>query len=225
MYWYRIAWGGTLAVKTRVIRDLNLLDRWGNALCEDTMLLSELGRAGLRVEFVPSLIMVNREDCDLVPCLRWISRQLLVARLYHPGWPLVAWHGILTTLLLGTALGGAVAAVALGDTVGAAWLGGALLLYQAAMILLLSPLEWAVRRIVRARGESAAWLGGGALRVLLALPLTQVLYPVALALAMTARRTTWRKVVYEIGPRREIKRLNDPPYAENEKDAERDQSL
>jgi cellulose synthase/poly-beta-1,6-N-acetylglucosamine synthase-like glycosyltransferase len=225
MYWYRIAWGGTLAVKTRVIRDLNLLDRWGNALCEDTMLLSELGRAGLRVEFVPSLIMVNREDCDLVPCLRWISRQLLVARLYHPGWPLVAWHGILTTLLLGTALGGTVAAVVMGDTVGAAWLGGALLLYQAAMILLLSPLEWAVRRIVRARGESAAWLGGGALRVLLALPLTQVLYPVALALAMTAQRTTWRKVVYEIGPRREIKRLNDPPYAENEKDAERDQSL
>jgi hypothetical protein len=59
----------------------------------------------------------------------------------------------------------------------------------------------------------------------LALPLTQVLYPVALALAMTARRTTWRKVVYEIGPRREIKRLDDPPYAESAKDAEREQSL
>ena len=225
MYWYRIAWGGTLAVKTRVIRDLNLLDRWGHALCEDTMLLSELGRAGLRVEFVPSLIMVNREDCELIACLRWISRQLLVARLYHPGWPLVAWHGILTTLLLGAALGGAVVAVALGDAVGAAWLGGALLVYQAAMILLLSPMEWAVRRIVRARGESTDWMGGKALRVLLALPLTQVMYPVALAMAMTARRTIWRKVVYEIGRGREIRRLNDPPYAEGVKDAEREHSL
>jgi hypothetical protein len=51
--------------------------------------------------------------------------------------------------------------------------------------------------------------------MLLAVPLTQVLYPVALVRALVARRTTWRNVVYEIGPGRAIRRLNDPPFAEH----------
>lgn len=225
MFWYRIAWGGTLAVKTQVIRDLGLLDRWGNALCEDTMLFRELGKNGLQVEFVPSLIMVNREDCRLRDCLWWISRQLLTARLYHPGWQLVAAHGILTTLLLVAAACGALAAALLGHGVAAAWLGSGLLVYQLAMLLLLIPMEWAVRRIVRARGEPTRWLRGKLLRLVLALPLTQILYPVALVTAMAARRTIWRNVVYEIRSRCEIRRLDDPPYTENRATVEGAQSL
>jgi len=225
MYWYRIAWGGTLAVKTSVIRELGLLDRWGKALCEDTMLFRELGRQGLKVEFVPSLIMVNREDCRLTDCLWWISRQLLTARLYHPGWPLVALHGIATTLLLVAAAAGAVFAAMVGQDTATAWLAGALIVYETAMILLLVPMEWAVRRILRARGEPTRWLRGKVIRVALSLPLTQILYPVSLLAAMSARRTTWRKVVYEIRSRCEIRRLDDPPYVEGDASVESMQSL
>jgi hypothetical protein len=44
-------------------------------------------------------------------------------------------------------------------------------------------------------------------------------------MAMTARRTIWRKVVYEIGRGGKIRRLNDPPYAEGAENAGREQSL
>ena len=104
MYWYEVPWGGTLAVKRKVIDDLDLLGRWRRAFCEDTMLYRQLGRRGLRVRFVPSLMMVNREDCGVGACRRWISRQLLTMRLYHPLWPLVLLHGFGTTLLLAVAV-------------------------------------------------------------------------------------------------------------------------
>ncbi len=37
MYWYEIAWGGTLAVKRKAIEKAGLLERWRHAFCEDTM--------------------------------------------------------------------------------------------------------------------------------------------------------------------------------------------
>ena len=55
MYSYGIAWGGTLAVKTSVLRETDLLKRWSNAFCEDTMLYAFLKKHRLRVAFVPSL--------------------------------------------------------------------------------------------------------------------------------------------------------------------------
>ena len=48
MYCYGIPWGGTLALKTRVFRQSDLLDRWGQAFCEDTMLRRVLARQGMR---------------------------------------------------------------------------------------------------------------------------------------------------------------------------------
>jgi cellulose synthase/poly-beta-1,6-N-acetylglucosamine synthase-like glycosyltransferase len=105
MHSYRIAWGGTLAIRTSVIRDAGLLDRWSRAFCEDTMLFRILRDAGWEVRFVPSLMMVNRESCDLAGFVGWVQRQLLTARLYHPSWWAVVAHGWGTSLgLLATLL-------------------------------------------------------------------------------------------------------------------------
>ena len=53
--------GGSLALRTNVIQETGLLDRWGRAFCEDTMLYKILAKQHLRVVFVPTLIMVNRD--------------------------------------------------------------------------------------------------------------------------------------------------------------------
>ena len=44
------------------------------------MLKTQLGAIGQRVAFVPSLMMVNREDCSMGVFFRWVKRQLLTAR-------------------------------------------------------------------------------------------------------------------------------------------------
>lgn len=197
MYWYRIAWGGTLAIKTSVLRQTDLLDRWGQAFCEDTMLFTHLKKSGLRLAFVPSLMMVNREDCDLGGYFSWVRRQLLTARLYHPAWTAVAAHGVMTTVGPLAALGIGTCAWLAGERAAAASILASLLGYQLVLMLTLVPMEFAVRRIVAARGGQTAWLGvEGGLKTMLAILLTQVVYGAALFSANRMRQVDWRGVRY-----------------------------
>jgi cellulose synthase/poly-beta-1,6-N-acetylglucosamine synthase-like glycosyltransferase len=226
MYWYEVAWGGTLAVKTKVLRDLDLLDRWRHSLCEDTMLYQQLGQHGLRVKFVPALMMVNREDCGLAACSAWIRRQLLTMRLYHPLWPLVLLHGCGTTLLLIVAMvAGAIAALR-HDWPAVAWCVGSLVAYETIMVCLLASLEIMVRRIVRTQGNPTGWLSvKTVLRLVPAIVLTQVVYTFALIGAQFGHEIGWRGINYRIDGPWGVHRLNDPPYTPESTDAAEGHSL
>jgi cellulose synthase/poly-beta-1,6-N-acetylglucosamine synthase-like glycosyltransferase len=213
MYWYHIAWGGTLAIKTRVIRELKLLERWSRAFCEDTMLFRLLRENGWRLAFVPSLMMINRETCDLAGFRRWVQRQLLTARLYHPHWPAVAAHGVMTSVAQLAAL--VLIPVAwLTGRPSAAWLLVAgLILYHGSMLLMLIPLEWSVRRIAAARSEQTNWLDvATAMKLVWAIPLTQIIYPWVLALAMRLRWVDWRGVSYEVAGPWDVRLIEYRPF-------------
>ena len=213
MFCHRIAWGGTLALKTKVLRDSDLLDRWGHAFCEDTMLHRVLRRRGLRVAFVPSLMMVNREACQMPGYFRWVRRQMLTARLYHPRWLAVVGHGLITSLAQAAAVGVLIAAMLTGHWQGAAWAGGGLACYQIAMLLFLAPMEVGVRRVVGARGEPTNWLAATtAAKLLPAVPLTQTIYSVVLISAILVRRVEWRGVSYQIDGPWEIRLIEYAPY-------------
>ncbi|MGA2618371.1 MAG: glycosyltransferase family 2 protein [Thermoguttaceae bacterium] len=213
MFWYHIPWGGTLAVKTGALARSGLLERWEHAFCEDTMLYRAMRRAGLQVAFVPSLMMINREGTSLASCFGWVSRQLLTARLYHPYWPLVLLHGMGTSAFLLVLAGVCVAAVCGGWWPAAVWSGAALLAYLAAMPLLVLPMEWAVRRIARTRGEPTAWLGlGGTVRLWPGVVVTQAVYCGAMAWALVVREVGWRGVAYRVAGPWQISLLRDPPY-------------
>jgi hypothetical protein len=190
------------------------LDRWGNAFCEDTMTYAALRKLNLRVAFVPSLMMVNREACDIPGYFRWVRRQLLTARLYHPGWLMVALHGVVTSLAPVVAIGLALFALANREWSAAAWAGGGLLGYEICLLLLLPPVEVALRRIVRGRGETADWLPLSRWPAYaLALPLTQVVYALVLLSSLAVRRVDWRGVSYRIdGPFR-IRLLEYRPFS------------
>jgi hypothetical protein len=226
MYWYEVPWGGTLAVKRTTIHQASLLDRWRQALCEDTMLYHQLGKHGLRVKFVSSLMMVNREDCALGACLSWIRRQLLTMRLYHPRWPLVLVHGFGTTLLLGVAVAATAIAAFQRDWTTALWCGGCIVAYEAIMVGLLVPMEIAVRRIVQSRGEPTRWISASTVCCLVpAIVLTQVVYTLALIGAQFAGKVAWRGVTYRIGGSWGIERLDDPPYTSESSGGEAGHSL
>jgi len=198
----RIAWGGSLAVKMDVVRDADLLEAWGRAFCEDTMLYSKLRKRGLRLVFVPSLIMVNREDCGIGDYVRWVARQLLTARLYHPHWIAVVLHGVGSTVLPLAVLAMCVAAASAGQWAVIGWILSATLVYGVSLLVLWWPLEASVRRIVAKRGEPVGWMSWTFFRSCLgALPLLQVLYPRALLSTLLMRRVAWRGVEYRVdGP-------------------------
>jgi len=214
MWWYKIAWGGTLAVKTEVFRRGDLLDRWSNAFCEDTMLYRMLRRHALRVEFVPSLMMINRENCDLSGFFRWVRRQLLTARLYHPGWAAVVLHGVSTTVWPVAALVLCVVGAVSGQWEMFGYALAGLLFYECCMPLLLAPMEMAMRRIADRRGEPTAWMSPGVLaRYLISVPLTQAVYAAALFSALTLRSVDWRGVQYRIEAPFRIRLIEYRPFA------------
>jgi hypothetical protein len=207
MYWCRIPWGGTLAVKMSVVRGGDLLSRWSRAFCEDTMLYGALRRLGCRVAFVPSLMMVNREDCTLAGFCRWMRRQLLTVRLYHPAWPLVVGHGLIVSAAQWIGIASLVTSVGMRDGYAAGWLVAGMGLYWGTMAALLAGMEVSmetqdIASLQAVRGESAVRPRAfSVVRAGAAMLLTQATYPLVLLSAMALREVTWRGVRYRIaGP-------------------------
>lgn len=222
MYWYAIPWGGTLAIKTSLFRQTDVLQKWATAFCEDTMLFEVCRLKGFKVAFVPPLLMINREDCGLFDFSRWVSRQLVTARLYHPAWIAVCTHGLGSTVvpMLGVVL--LIVAAALGD-----WRTTWLLLgleagYQVINAILVTLIELAARAAIRSRPGSdyqtslATLIGGW-----LMLPMTQFVYGAATLSALFTRTLSWRGVDYAVRGPFDIAMKEYRPYRPVESEVEK----
>ena len=189
----QIPWGGSLVIRRGLIESSGWRDLLRHSLCEDTALFSPLRRSGWSFRFVPALLAVDRDDgIRLRPLIRWLKRQLLMARLHHPSWPLVLLHGLGTIALL------LVAVVALGQLLlqghwlGAAQLGTALLLYELGCAGLLMAIQAAVAAAIPLERLIPLWVW------LRWLPLGQLVYGVAAMRAAWARRVEWSGVDYRL---------------------------
>ena len=171
----RIPWGGMLALRRSVVDHGAWNDLLQHGLCEDTGLLEPLRQMGLRYDFRPELIVVDRSASPgPLTLLHWITRQLLTARLHHPAWPLVMLHGLSTGLLL-------VAAIVLG-----AW--WAVVIYELGCVLLLLAIEALV--LERWPHNGVGWISG--------LLLGQLIDACATVQAQFQRRLEWRGVDYAV---------------------------
>jgi cellulose synthase/poly-beta-1,6-N-acetylglucosamine synthase-like glycosyltransferase len=221
MYWYSIAWGGTVAIKRSAIEQAGLQEKWSRSLCEDTMLRSQLAKVGLKVKFVPSLMMINREDCTLSGYYSWVKRQLLTARLYHPMWNAVLGHGISSAFFLIVAIGllvfqGGVWLVTGQNGSQVLWLSLGLLLFQLYLSLLLPVMERAVSGIVESRGECSDWPGKRSyLKLCGYVFITQWIYTVALIVSTLIKRVEWRGIYYKLRGPWDIEREEYAVYCED----------
>ncbi len=213
MYWYEIAWGGTLAIKLDSIRRAGILDRWRLAYGEDTMVRMALSRIGQRVAFVPSLMMLNREDCTLVSFEGWVKRQLLSARLYHPFWILVVAHALSSALLIIWVLSSCVILAIQGHWIGAGIVLLSLLAYHSILTSMLPWMERSVCAIAADRGESISWPRRPSwLRLLWIAWVTQWTYTWAMLSCLFMKRFVWRGIEYEVGGPWNIKMKEYHPY-------------
>lgn len=215
MHYLRIPWGGTFAIQAAVLRDSGLLAKWSRAVVEDAPVCTALREHGLALRFVPSLMMVNREDCDLPFSFDFVKRQLTWTRTYHPRWAPVVMHSILTTgsLVLGVIL--ALAGAVTGQWPVAAFAGGGLLVYWLTTTAVIAILEAGVRRVIRRRGEdqripSFSW--ERQFKLILAMPLTQGIQFFSVLAATFRRRIAWRGITYEIGGPWDVRIVNYTPF-------------
>ncbi|BCL34598.1 glycosyltransferase [Nostoc sp. MS1] len=213
MYLYGIPWGGTLAIKREVLHQTGLLERWGQAFGEDTMIRSVLAKYNLKVKFVPSLIMLNREECDLPSLKYWFQRQLLASRLYHPWWWAVVTDAVFTILIPQTLLvvwffgflGGQ------GDTAifALTWY----VIYMTALVMLMLFLELVVQPIISSQGKPVTQLSLPLiLKMWVGMPLTHWIYGWAMVASLKMQAVNWRGVTYEVNGPWNIQLLEYRPY-------------
>jgi cellulose synthase/poly-beta-1,6-N-acetylglucosamine synthase-like glycosyltransferase len=213
MYWYGIAWGGSLAIKTDVLRDTDYRRRVSQALCEDTMLCDLIRGIGKRLAFVPSLMMVNRESCTLRDFYSWMRRQTLVAQLYHSRVIVITIHGLIVGAWLATAACVFVQAWIHGNAATVRLVGGVVGAFLGSMFGLLPLLEAGVRRIVCRRGEPTGWITPKkAVVAIVAAPVTLALYVAAVVSLLRVREIRWRGIRYRIEGPFQITRLDDGVY-------------
>nr|MBD2435015.1 glycosyltransferase family 2 protein [Fischerella sp. FACHB-380] len=206
-------WGGSMAMRLSVLQRSRLLEIWKQSVSVDVPIYKALQAMDLNVKFVPTLMMPNREECNLARCLHFITRQLLVTRLYNPQWLLIVAQVFTSTLavlltiaLLLIALINDNMGTAIGIAVGFAC-------YILAMVVQLVLVEQAVGRVIRARGESTTRFSALMMaKILVAIPLTQLVYAVTMVSAILMRKVEWRGIMYQIKGPWNIRLIEYRPY-------------
>ncbi|HEV3143064.1 MAG TPA: glycosyltransferase family 2 protein [Gemmataceae bacterium] len=210
-----IAWGGTLAIRRDAFLRAGLQEKWASAFCEDTMIPEALRPLGLRLKYLPRMVMVNRESCRLREYLHWCARQMLTTRLYHrSAWRAVVAHAWITALCWIAPIFLAIWATLVQEWNALLWLSGGLGIFWAVQWLAMLLIERSAQRIVAARGEPSNWLTWRALwRTFVCIPITQMMYWRALVAAFWTRRVCWRGVWYDIAGPWQVRMNSYQPYS------------
>jgi uncharacterized SAM-binding protein YcdF (DUF218 family) len=216
-FFYRIPWGGSLAVSRSALRKSGLLDHWTRCFCEDTSAYGPLRAAGFRLAFVPAATQINSEPGgDLGGAQYFMLRQLVCVGLHHVFWPrMLAVNAATIFSFL------ACCALALAGVVGAAMsmLGSATQMWKLIAFAIIPALYCAglfaalivgdrlVRRMVAAPPSPARSPRlVGAMLVALAFSTNAIL------LAPFMRSIRWRGITYDIAGRNRIRMRAYQPY-------------
>jgi cellulose synthase/poly-beta-1,6-N-acetylglucosamine synthase-like glycosyltransferase len=210
MWIFSIPWGGTFAIKRKWLIETGLMDRWKRVMVHDALVPYLLDREGLEVKFVPSLMMPIGEACDLGFCFQFLKRQMLWTRMYHPNFTVVMLHAVITSTLAIAVMIAACWSIFVGRWFVAWWLIAACIAYLGTMMLLLRMIDRAAMTVIQRRGdEPIHYPSLGWLRLLVAIPLTQIVYCSAIMAARTARTVRWRGITYKIQTAYDVKLVED----------------
>lgn len=219
-HFLKVPCGGTLAMRTSMLWQAGMVEKWETCLTSDVVLGDALDRHGYTKSFVPSLMIPNREDIPLRACMGFFARQMLWSRLYRPWW---AWwgivsHGITTTVALFGALAVLVCGWVIADPAVGCWSISGVIIYELAMLACVGLLEFSVRHAIRSRGgEPPGWLTlTGIPKLVAALPLTQSIQFLAVLRAVFLRRIAWRGVTYEIRSRTDVRMVEGQAFEQPE---------
>jgi len=211
----RMTWGGSLALSRRVFADPRFQECLLRSPTEDATVRDAVERQGRRLAMLPHLIVPSGDGIALSSCLRFIRRQLLWTRLYHPAWPVIATGAVVA---YAAALGIAVAAVwalASGQPLAAAVFASCLVAATLGNLAFVERLHAAVRHTL------ATWQARAIppcdaltrLRLAAALPLSLPAFTAAAVSAACARRVSWSDIDYAVLPPDGVRMLGHTPLA------------
>ncbi|MEZ6095321.1 MAG: glycosyltransferase family 2 protein [Pirellulaceae bacterium] len=211
-------WAGTLAIRRTDLDSANLQELWSKSIVDDGPIKKSMHGIGQRVEFVPSLIAINRETCSISFVVQYVTRMLTWSRWYeasfwntavHAAFMLIAWA------ILGLAISFAVWGGRYGESlilVGA--LATGILEYISAFYIVRN----SIHRMLRRQSLSVnGFLRHSIFRVSAAaflIVLTQVVFFTGVIRALCSRRIRWRGIEYEVRGPYQVTMTGYRPHAE-----------
>ena len=213
MYFYKIPWGGSLAMRRELFTQNDLVHRWEHALTDDASLVSVTRQSGNRIAYVTSVLMSNRETCRLIPFFYWVRRQMLVAKLYHRSWPAILCQCLLISLPQIVLVALMIVTAMTGKWYEFCQVVGIFTFYWLAVVGTLAPMESAIRKILQRTNtvpERPTWKMVA--MTVLAIPLTQAVYTFAVLSLFGQKRVEWRGIEYEITDERQVRMIEYKPY-------------
>lgn len=210
-----IPWGGALCLRLADIRRAGLPAKWAKGMVEDAPIKDAIHGLGLKFRFSPQLFVSDRSEISVARVWHFVCRQLLWTRLYHPNWWFVIFNSVSTTGIMFAPWVAALVFLARGEWSSAGWSAAIGLGYILASGFLGWWMDVAMRRMLVARGEEApafplrTWL-----RLLVAIPLTQAIYALAVVFAARTKEVAWRGVHYRLHGPWSIEMVQYRPYRE-----------
>ncbi|MFT5302278.1 MAG: cellulose synthase/poly-beta-1,6-N-acetylglucosamine synthase-like glycosyltransferase [Mariniblastus sp.] len=216
MVFFQYPWGGSLAMKG----EFALLPEFSQALRKsfgnDTPMFALAKSAGMKVAFHPGMMLINQEKTRFLDFFRWMIRQLLHGRLYHPTWPIVLGTGAVTAVVIVLSMIVNSYNLIVGDWNAVLILTSALAAYWFVWVAFVFHLDHTVSRLIRDRGGPKRWWTlATAMKICLVAPLVQCVYLAGMLSVITLRRVSWRGVDYEINGPFKVRMMNYRPYTVN----------
>ncbi|MDG1875585.1 MAG: glycosyltransferase family 2 protein [Mariniblastus sp.] len=206
-------WAGSFAMRVKDVWSSGLDKTWTQSVVDDGPIKQAIGKIGLRIEFAPSLIMVNREPCTFGYANRWVTRMLTWSRLYEKTFYLSIIHALFSNTVMLANFGILLWSTGLGSISGG--LISAFSLIAAGIMCNLAYLfaRSCVAQSCQLRGAKLGpmtlrrqfevfWLSG----------LGHLVYGISCARAILIKRIKWRDITYELKSATQVKRLDYQPF-------------
>ncbi|MFM5980276.1 MAG: glycosyltransferase [Sphaerospermopsis kisseleviana] len=213
MFLFQVPWGGSLAIKKHLLQQTEILEKWGEAFGDDMLLHKVIKKHGWKIKFVPSLLMVNREESNLSTLFPSLQRLILCSRLYHPNWLALVSDAVSSILFPTLTI-----FLALGLFLATEWntafsLFKSYSIYTIGLLLLMLVMELGVQEIIRSQGQPIPEISlTNILKMFIAIPLTQWVYGLAMLSSLGMSTVTWRGLTYKIQSPWHIRLVEYHPY-------------
>ena len=209
----KITWAGSMAMRLSNIAEVKLLEAWKCALSVDATVHRQMRQHEKQVQFVSSVIMLNRENISTRKFISWVQRQLIAAKSCGAGWTLVGLHAFNLAFTQAFSLIMFSLGLIYESPLIVLLTGTGLVLYWGSAFLSIFLIEKVIRKTLANHGEQIQWTGWqAAAQALIAMLLTQAVYPFALGSALFKRAISWRGVEYQIHGNSQVELVTYEPF-------------
>lgn len=213
MFLFQVPWGGSLAIKKQVLQQTELLEKWGEAFGDDMLLHKVIKKHRLKIKFVPSLLILNREEINLPSLLPSLKRLILCCRLYHPNWLALVSDAVSSILFPFITILLALGFVFVGEWEVAFSLLKSYSIYTIGLLLLMLVMELGVQEVLRSQNQFTPQIPlKTILKMLIVIPFTQWFYGLVMLSSLWMSTVTWRGLSYRVKSPWRIHLVEYHPY-------------